>query len=257
VGIRTSQAAFAAALLDPTLPVPAGVSSARGTADAKRFAVYRNNVAVSLIKALAGRFPVVAKLVGADFFAGMARSYIARTRPSSPLLFAYGDDFADFVAGFAPAASVPYLADVARLEAACTRAYHAANAEPLGLSALAGLDTHELADARLAPHPAAALIGSRFPVGSIWQAHQSGAEARLEARGGETVLVVRPEYEVRVHVLPDRDAIFAAALLAGEVIGEATRLAAIAERDFDFGTALAGLVSLGAFLTPPHEWKGK
>ncbi len=244
---ETAQAAFAAALLDPALPVPVGVTSARGVGDAKRFAVYRNNVAVGLGKALASRFPVVERLVGTAFFAGMARVYIADNKPTSPLIFAYGDNFPDFIAGFAPAAGLPYLADVARLEAAWTRAYHAADAAPLDIAALTALDPPALAEARLEPHPAAKLISSRFPAGSIWQAHQGDAEARLDARGGETVLVVRPDYEVRLHVLPRRDAIFAAALLAGVPIGEAAELAVIAEPDFDFGTALAGLVSLGAF----------
>jgi hypothetical protein len=68
------QQAFASALLDPTLPVPDGVTSARGEGDAKRFAVYRNNVAVSLAKALGQRFPVVQRLVGDAFFNGMARA---------------------------------------------------------------------------------------------------------------------------------------------------------------------------------------
>lgn len=244
---ETAQAAFAAALLDPALPVPEGVTCARGGADGKRFAVYRNNVAVGLGKALASRFPVVERLVGPEFFAGMARVYIADNKPASPLIFAYGDNFPDFIAGFAPAAGLPYLADVARLEAAWTRAYHAADATPLGIAALATLDPSTLAEARLEPHPAAALINSRFPAGSIWQAHQGDAEARLEARGGETVLVARPGYEVRVHVLPQRDAIFASALLAGVPVGEAAELATVAEREFDFGTTLAGLVSLGAF----------
>ena len=76
--LAATQDAFAAALLDPALPVPAGVTSARGKADAKRFAVYRNNVAVGLTRALASRFPVVERLVGEEFFAGMARAYIAR-----------------------------------------------------------------------------------------------------------------------------------------------------------------------------------
>jgi len=57
--LAETQDAFAAALLDPALPVPAGVTSARGKADEKRFAVYRNNVAVGLTRVLASRFPVV------------------------------------------------------------------------------------------------------------------------------------------------------------------------------------------------------
>lgn len=247
MGHAATEAAFAAAILDPALPPPAGLTTARGAPDEKRFAVYRNNVAVGLRKALAARFPVVERLVGEAFFALIARAYIAGARPASPLLFAYGDDFADFIETFAPAASVPYLADVARIEAAVTRAYHAADAAPLAIAQLAALPPERLAETRLAPHPAAAMVRSRFPVGSIWQAHQSETVAPVSAAGGEAVLVARPGFEVGIHILPTRDAGFAAALFAGEMLGDAAAQALAADPDFDFGGALVGLTGLGAF----------
>ena len=58
MGFATSQNDFAKALLDAGHPVPAGITTARGQADASRFNVYRNNVYVGLTKALAQRFPV-------------------------------------------------------------------------------------------------------------------------------------------------------------------------------------------------------
>lgn len=247
MGHAAIEAAFAAAILDPALPMPAGLATARGAPDAKRFAVYRNNVAVGLRKALATRFPVVERLVGEEFFALMARTYIAGAKPPSPLLFAYGDSLPDFIEGFAPAVAVPYLADVARIEAAVTRAYHAADASPFGVAQLATLPPERLGDARLAPHPAATLVRSRFAIGSIWQAHQSEAVAPVAATDGETVLVVRPAFEVGVHILPPRDAVFAAAIFGGAALGDAAALALAADPGFDFGAALVGLTGLGAF----------
>lgn len=243
--LQATQDAFAEALLDPALPVPAGVTTAGGQADPKRFAIYRNNVAVALSRALENRFPVTKKLVGHDFFAGLARFYIADRKPASPLIFTYGDDFADFVAAFTPAAGVPYLADVARLEAAWTRAYHAADAAPLAVAQLAALDTAHLTATRLTPHPAATLLCSHFPAGSIWQAHQGDGPADSFA-GAECVLVARPQFDVLVHVLPARDAVFAKTLFAGLTLGEAAERAG-PEPGFDFGTALVGLIGLGAF----------
>jgi hypothetical protein len=84
--------AFAAALLDPELPVPAGVLG-RAAAAPHRFAIYRNNFVAGLTQALRHRFPVSERLVGEDFFRAMARDYIAGHRPRSPLLMTYGDDF--------------------------------------------------------------------------------------------------------------------------------------------------------------------
>jgi hypothetical protein len=240
--LSATQAAFAAALLDPELPVPSGLK-----ADPKRFAVYRNNVAVGLRKALASNFPVVEKLVGGEFFAVMARAYIARTRPASPLIFAYGDDFPDFIAGFEPAATVPYLADVARLERAWLDAYHAADAEPLDVAALAGLDEAALATARLKPHPAARLVASAFAAGSIWQAHQEEPIRIVAANGGECVLIARPGFDVTVTVRPRGDAAFAQELLSGATIGDAAARGVATDPAFDFGRAIVGLFTLGAF----------
>ena len=44
---------FAAGLTDPTCPTPSGVIGPRGKSAVKRYTVYRNNVTVSLIDALA------------------------------------------------------------------------------------------------------------------------------------------------------------------------------------------------------------
>src|SRR3990167_7733275 len=100
-----SQTAFANALLDPELPSPGGLSTWNGSDPATRFAVYRNNVTVSLIDALADTFPVVQALVGEEFFRAMARVSVRATPPRSRLMAFYGHDFADFVSAFPPVAS--------------------------------------------------------------------------------------------------------------------------------------------------------
>jgi len=244
---RVAQQDFAEALTDPLLQAPGGLSSARGVSDPKRFAVYRNNVVAGLGKALERRFPVTLRLVGEEFFRGMARAFISARRPTSPLIAEYGDELPAFIERFEAAASVPYLADVARLEALWTRAYHAADTDPLQAGALTALPGDRLAAARFAPHPSAGLLASRWPVGSIWSAHQQAELKPVGHSHGETVLVVRPDAEVSVHILPDKDAAFAAMLLAGATLGEAAERGAAADSAFDFGTALVGLVGLGAF----------
>jgi hypothetical protein len=247
------QSAFAAALLDPSLPVPAGITSARGEPDATRFSVYRNNVVASLSRALCQRFPVVRRLVGDDFFNFMARAFLTVSLPRSPLIFAYGDVFPDFIAGFEPAAAIPYLGDTARLEAIWTRAYHAADAPPLPAEQLLAIAPEELAQVRLAPHPAATLLRSDFAIGTIWQAHQDEEVGALAVMTPESVLITRPAFDVRVHVIPAIDARFGAALFAGEPLGEAAATTYAQDPAFDFGRALLGLVSLGAFAGTPSQ----
>ena len=98
---------FAGAVLDPEAAVPASLSRKAGASPSRRFGVYRNNVHASLIDVLAGRFPVVARLVGEEFFRAMARAYVEREPPRSAVLIRYGVSFPDFIADFAPAASAP------------------------------------------------------------------------------------------------------------------------------------------------------
>ena len=120
----------------------------------KRYNVYRNNVTVSLINALAAIFPATQRITGVEFFRAMARFHIRATPPTSPLLFEYGRDFPGFIERYEYAQSMPWLADTARLERAWLDAYHAADAETLTSEALAAIPSDGLADAIFVPHPA-------------------------------------------------------------------------------------------------------
>lgn len=247
MNFNESQSAFATALLHPSQPLPQGITTARGLADPLRFAVYRNNIYVGLMMALGQRFPVTKRLVGSDFFAGMARAYAADRKPASPLIMHYGDDFPDFIATFPPAARLAFLADVARIEAAWSEAYHAADRLPLDVAELSAVPTERIADMALIPHPSARLVLSDFPAGSIWSAHQGETVASLTDWRAEAALIVRPAMHVEIRVLPSTDAVFAARLLKGATLGEAALTAFATTRDFDFGSALIGLVGLGVF----------
>ena len=109
-----NQAAFAAALLDPDLPLPLGVVDPAGRPAQRRFNIYRNSVTQGLGAALETGFPAVLALVGPAFFRAMALRFLREHPPRGRIMMLYGADFADFIAGFAPAQGLGYLADVAR-----------------------------------------------------------------------------------------------------------------------------------------------
>src|SRR5450631_1924876 len=159
---------FTDALLNADHPIPRGISAHNAAVPARRFAVYRNNVVMSLGKALKNRFPVVEKIVGEEFFAAMSRVFVMERPPRSPLLATYGDEFAAFIAAFGPARELPYLADVARLEAARTRSYHAADATPVGADHFAALDTDAVGGIRIDMHPSIEIVRSPYPIVMIW-----------------------------------------------------------------------------------------
>lgn len=240
----TFHARFAAALTDAELPPPDALSVRDGDDVARGFAVYRNNVMVSLIDALAARFPVTARLVGGDFFRAMARAFIHDSPPDSPLLTTYGDDLPRFIEGFHPAGSVPYLADVARLEAARTRACHAADASPLARDAFKGWSGERLAAARLTLHPSAEALSSSYAVATIWSAHQDDdIPEGLDPDAPEDVLIARPDMEVKVHLLPPGGAAFIARLQDGATLGRAAASAADEVPSFDAAQALAAVIA--------------
>jgi hypothetical protein len=242
---RQTVDAFAAALADPATAPPAQTRGRGGAPDARRFAVYRNNVAVSLIASLGARYPVTRRLVGEEFFRAMARAYVASNKPDTPVLIRYGGGFPVFIAAFEPARELAYLADVARLENAWVEAYHAAEAAPLALAALAGLDGDDLAAAGVVFHPATRLLSSDHPVASIWAAHQGVAEvAPIENWRPEEALITRPGGEVLLRVLPAGGYAFASALLKGASVAQAHQAACI--EAFDAGAHLVGLIEAGA-----------
>jgi hypothetical protein len=177
----------------------------------------------------------------------MARVYAGLERPRSPVMFEYGDGFADFIERFEPARGLAYLSGVARVEAAWTRAYHAEDASPVALADLAAIGADDLDRLRFAAHSSASLIASPYPVGSIWAAHQGATVEPVRASHAETVLVTRPTIEVRVVILPAEDAAFAQVLFAGQTLQQASERASLVDARFDVGTALVGLISLGAF----------
>jgi hypothetical protein len=253
----TSQAAFAAALLDPSLPCPGGVRT-RSAADAsRRFAIHRNNVVASLIDALGESFPVVRALVGDPFFRAMASVFVRLQPPCSPLLHAYGDGFATFVAGFAPSASLAYLADVAALEWARVEACHAADAEPPDAGAATqALGSGERAgDLVLQLHPSVRLVSSRHAVVSIWAAHQGqGALEEVDVDVGEHALVLRPDMAVLVVRCDTGTSAFVRSLQQGCKLGAGAALGATCP-GFDLAACLSLLLAHGALVSialPPE-----
>lgn len=245
------QAGFAQALLDPDLPCPPGLRAWNGSDPARRLAVYRNNVVSSLIDALADSFAVTQQLVGEAFFRAMAGEFVRRHPPRSRILALYGDAFAGFIARFAPAAGLPYLADVARLEFARQQACHAADAQPMAEDALAqALAAPEsLADLRFEWHPALQAIESAYAIVSLWAAHQSEGEIpALAVDHPEQALVLRDGLDVLVLPVDPGTARFVERTLAGEAFGAAAAQAADADPAFDLGAALALLVRHGALV---------
>lgn len=241
------QAAFAAALLDPDHALPPGLHAADTD---ERFAVYRNNVTSGLIRALAAGFPAVQSVVGEEFFAAMAALFVRVSPPQSPVLLQYGEAFPAFLETFQPAADLPYLADLARLELAYRRAFHAADAVPLGGEALHDVAPERIGELRVSLHPALQLLHSPHPVATIW-AMNTGRQALAEITDwrSEDILVLRPQVSVDVILLAPGETEFLQALQSGATLTAAAASAFDASGDFNPAAALAALFMRGAAST--------
>ena len=246
--LESYAAAFAPALLDPGSEAPRMVTGPRGKSTVQCYNVYRNNVTVSLIDALAAIYPAVQRLTGPDFFRAMARFHIRETPPTSPLLFEYGRDFPCFIARYEHAASLPWLADVARIERAWLDAYHAADAPALSPYALAEVAPERLSNLIFTAHPATRLVRSPFAAVTIFAANREGASAdRIDGSTAEDALVTRPEFDVIVQKLPPGGAVFLDSLMTGCMLAEAAAAALEQSPAFDLATNIASLLEAGAF----------
>ena len=244
------QRELAAALLDPARAVPPGLVGPDREPCPRRFAVHRNNVAAGLTGALAAAFPAVRRIVGEDFFRAMTRAHALAEPPASPVLLDYGGGFPAFIARFGPAASLPYLADVARIERAWTEAYHAPEAMALGPDALAAIPADRLAEVRLDLHPSLRVVRSGFPALTIWRMNVAdGVPAPVDVdSGGEDVLVVRPAAAVEARAMPPGGPELIAALAAGQSLADAMLAALGADPSFELAVNLAALIGGGVFV---------
>ncbi len=180
--LRAFQDGFAAALIAPAVPAD-GVSDlppeiARLVAQ-PGFAVYRNTVLKGCIDALQANYPAVSRLVGDEWFRAAAVIYARANLPRQPSLLDYGSDFAAFLATFEPAAELPYLAGVARLDRFWTEAHVARDEPPVAAAAVAGFAAAELGRVVLHPHASARWAWfDDAPIATIWARNRTAGVDR-------------------------------------------------------------------------------
>jgi hypothetical protein len=248
--LRDLQTEFAAALLDEHPKMGERVRAGRFPA-AQHFQVYRNNLVEGLTGALRAVYPVVEKLVGDGFFRYAAHEYLRAHRPRSGNLHDFGDAFASFLAGFAPAAQLPYLPDMARLEWAWHQAFHAADAPEFDFARLGAVPAERHETLRFVLHPSAHLLASDFPIVRIFEINQEsyGGDTSVDlGEGGVRVLVIRRELTVYVEPLAAGEAELLTALAGQQPLAAAVEAALATQPNFDLSGTLAGHLRRGTLV---------
>jgi hypothetical protein len=200
-----------------------------GPRQARGLAAYRANAGANAERALASTYPTVQALLGEESFAGLARACWHACPPAHGDMARFGEALPAFIAAEPRLADLPYLADVARLEALIAQAESAADVQPAPqtFERLASEDPERL---RFALAPGFALLRSPHPVVAIWRAHQPGENAdawfetareAMQAGEGEVALVWRQGWKAQVQAVGEASARWCELLCAGASLGEA------------------------------------
>jgi uncharacterized protein len=246
------QGAFAAAVLARDISAAPLQALFVGAPDhiTRRLGVYRANLQAARIGALQAAFPTVQQIVGEHFFAGLARDY-GRAHPSSQgNLNHFGAALADYLQGFAPAADMPYLSDMAQLDWALHRADSAADAPSLDASALSkALGTHAADSVHVQLHPAVTVLCSSYPIYDIWQYNVALREGHIalapEGLQAQCVVVHRGEWRATATQLPQAQALALHKLKLGQTLQDALSVALETEPNIDLAQTLANWCSMG------------
>jgi hypothetical protein len=213
-----------------------------GFSSESRLSIYRNNTLATLTAALKATFPVVCRLVHDRFFDYAAHAFIRDNLPASPCLVEYGGDFPAFLAGFPPAASLGYLADVAELEWAINRALRAPHHQvsiPISSLLAAQGDPAQIC---LRITASCEYVASPYPIHRIWQLNRPGAApAEMVLDGPGAWLEIRGSGWLQITELPPAVWTFRSQIASGATLGAAAASALAIAPDFDLPPALAAL----------------
>lgn len=220
-----------------------------------RFSIYQSNVVHRLTAALVSSYPVVCQLVDRGFFDYAADTYIRRTLPVSSCLDEYGEEFPSFLETFPPAAEIPYLSDVARLEWHIGRVLRCPRHPAIPVQSLlqtlercirAGVDVSNIF---FRFSPGVRFLSSLFAIDTIWTMHQEEAPmdalstgiagANLQISGGDRLCIL--------NLSPPAWA-FRSQLARGATLEAAFSAATATCADFDCALEIATLLNDGCVI---------
>ncbi|WP_426322129.1 DUF692 family multinuclear iron-containing protein [Pseudoduganella sp. R-43] len=240
--LAAQQQAFSDALFSPA--AEATLQLRHG----ERFGLYRGNLASTWTRALAAAYPVIAQLVGAEFFAALAREY-GRAHPSdSGDLNRFGAHFEPFLRSFEHVKDLPYLPDMACLEWQLHRIHYARH-EP----ALQAKDINpQTVEGQSFPwQPTAKLFESEWAVVPLWLAHQ-GMPFPRKMDEPSRALLSRPEWTAQVTLLQVPQYAALQALKEGKAFGDALDAAFALDENFDVAASLQQWLQQQILVKRPH-----
>ncbi len=242
------QKTFTDALQSPGAQLPNFFKSSSTPNIGRRLDVYRNNVRTSLIDALAQTFPIVERLVGPEYFKSLAIAFLEDHLPSQGTLIGFGAEFPQFIEGRKELIPLPYLADVARLEHAWLKAYHAADVQSLTGDDLAAVSPDRTGGLSLELHPSVTLLSPVLPIFEIWKRNREEDHSPINlAHDAEFLLIARPQIDVIVTPIKGEEIVLLRTFNYGGTLSEAVASALQCNPSFDLARTLATSIAQGLF----------
>ncbi|MCW5829989.1 MAG: putative DNA-binding domain-containing protein [Deltaproteobacteria bacterium] len=226
-----------------------------GRTPARRLDVYADGYPARMFDALAENYPSVRRVCGDQSFLSLAGRY-ARAHPSTHYnLGEAGRHLPDYLKGDALTADLPFLPDLAELDAACMQVFHASALPPLDPGRLQSASPDRLGGSRLVFQNATRLMESRWPVATIREMRDvPDEEFRVRVEDNpERCVVFRSGFSGLVRRLEAAEFAALSALMTGSTVWGAIEAAATHEKEPPVGAWFGEWVSSGLVvdLTPP------
>ena len=227
---------------------------------ADRWHVYAHGYVARVEEAMGLEFAAIRRIVGADAFAALVARYLDVFPPRSWDLANAGDRLPGFLDLDRATAELPFLPDLATLERAISRAFVAADGDPISWEGLAARGADEVAALRLALLPGVSVLRSPWPLHALWacRLEDDDDSVSVPVEGlPARVLVYRRDGRVRVEPVSELEAALVEAASCGDATLEELRELAGAADDDLLVQAFRALVEREVFvLKRSTGWTG-
>lgn len=169
--------------------------------------VYRHSLLGNHLGAMQEIYCVCLRLVGEAFFTFAFERFFSESKHAHYDISQFGEDFPEFLRGFPPAQSIPYLGDVAQLEWSCHLAALGERYPSFDFQALSKVSEKDQALLCFDLPPNSTLLASNYPILAIWQNNQPDAQEKIISlkEGGDYLLIWRQGLDLTIERLGEMD----------------------------------------------------
>ena len=201
--------------------------------------IHRNNTCASLRRTLTAIYPLLVKLLGEEYFAGCAQTYVEHYPSRSSNLHDYGKYFGNFLKTFAPIDAFPYLPAVAEFEWICHRLHFASDATPFDINLLANITPADYDRLYFELHPASQLLVSDYSMLEIVEFCEKPTKEPLALTPGPHYLqIIRRHLDIVLVTLTHCDFVFLQTLQDGLPVKAALSAALMINPSFNLAVRL-------------------